>query len=341
MGSLPTTAAEGLVRLQRGHERAAPAAPLCASVFLAARHGFSSSIWQVEVDLLDRARPGDMQTPAVGGPSRAAHPPLYRLSAGTGGAFPARTRQGLRVNFPPPWPPPPVHHLRRARRQRQVDPSAAGVRLAGGAGHPAPGHPRAGRHAARRRPARRVPRPPLGRRWTAPSSCCWSSPAGASTCWRSSSRPLRRASTCSATVSPTRREPTRAMAGGCRSTLIDQVDRWRPAAGSPDRTLLFDLPAEDARARGHSPARAGSAATADRLDAEGLEFYERVRRGFLRGGRARAGALPRRGLLRGLARGHPGAGARGARGLARAGGPAHEPRRRRSESPARAGSIRR
>jgi dTMP kinase len=53
----------------------------------------------------------------------------------------------------------------------------------------------------------------------------------------------------------------------------------------PDLTLLFDLPAEAARARGKSPRRAARGAV-DRLDAEELAFYERVRAGFL--GRARA-----------------------------------------------------
>jgi dTMP kinase len=48
----------------------------------------------------------------------------------------------------------------------------------------------------------------------------------------------------------------------------------------PDRTLLFDLPATAARARGHSASRQERGA-ADRLDSEALEFYERVRQGFL------------------------------------------------------------
>jgi dTMP kinase len=58
------------------------------------------------------------------------------------------------------------------------------------------------------------------------------------------------------------------------------VDGVATGGRVPDRTLLFDLPAEEARARGHSPSRRGRGA-ADRLDAEGLAFYERVRRGFL------------------------------------------------------------
>jgi dTMP kinase len=61
---------------------------------------------------------------------------------------------------------------------------------------------------------------------------------------------------------------------------IDQVDRVATGGRLPDRTLLFDLPAEEARARGHSPSRRRRG-TADRLDAEGLAFYRRVREGFL------------------------------------------------------------
>jgi dTMP kinase len=58
------------------------------------------------------------------------------------------------------------------------------------------------------------------------------------------------------------------------------VDRVATGGRRPDHTLLFDLPADEARARGHSPARRGRGA-ADRLDAEGLAFYEQVRQGFL------------------------------------------------------------
>jgi dTMP kinase len=61
---------------------------------------------------------------------------------------------------------------------------------------------------------------------------------------------------------------------------IDQVDRVATGGRVPDRTLLFDLPAEEARARGHSPSRRRRG-MADRLDAEGLAFYRRVREGFL------------------------------------------------------------
>ena len=71
--------------------------------------------------------------------------------------------------------------------------------------------------------------------------------------------------------------------------LIDRVDELATGRRRPDRTLLFDLPAAEARRRGHSPARRGRGA-ADRLDAEDVAFYQRVRRGFL----ARAEAEPER-----------------------------------------------
>jgi dTMP kinase len=78
-------------------------------------------------------------------------------------------------------------------------------------------------------------------------------------------------------------DSTRAYQGWGRGVpldVIDQVDRLAIGRRTPDRTLLFDLPAEMARARGHSPSRQ-ERGTADRLDAEDLGFYERVRRGFL------------------------------------------------------------
>ncbi|MES1211803.1 MAG: dTMP kinase [Acidobacteriota bacterium] len=83
-------------------------------------------------------------------------------------------------------------------------------------------------------------------------------------------------------------DSTRAYQGagrGVPAPLIEQVDRVATGERVPDRTLLFDLTAEEARARGHSPARR-ERGSADRLDAEGLAFYERVRQGFL--GLARA-----------------------------------------------------
>ncbi len=85
-------------------------------------------------------------------------------------------------------------------------------------------------------------------------------------------------------------DSTRAYQGygrGVPLATIDQVDRLATAGRRPDRTLLFDLPAAAARARGHSPSRQGRGEV-DRLDAEDLAFYERVRRGFLASAEAEA-----------------------------------------------------
>lgn len=67
---------------------------------------------------------------------------------------------------------------------------------------------------------------------------------------------------------------------GVELDLIERVDRIATGGRRPDRTLLFDLPAEAARARGDSPDRRGRG-DVDRLDAEDLDFYRRVRDGFL------------------------------------------------------------
>src|ERR1700720_1175380 len=61
--------------------------------------------------------------------------------------------------------------------------------------------------------------------------------------------------------------------------LIDQIDLLATGRRRPDRTLLFDLPAPAARAP--PPGGRGLPDRADRLDAEDLAFYERVRQGFL------------------------------------------------------------
>jgi dTMP kinase len=72
--------------------------------------------------------------------------------------------------------------------------------------------------------------------------------------------------------------------------LIDQIDLLATGRRRPDRTLLFDLPAAAARARRHGvhpgrhrapPGGRERADRTDRLDAEDLAFYERVRQGFL------------------------------------------------------------
>jgi len=116
-------------------------------------------------------------------------------------------------------------------------------------------------------------------------------------------------------------DSTRAYQGSGRGVpfaLIDQVDLLATGGRRPDRTLLFDLPAAAARARRHAGGRGGrrraagagglggptgmdetggqpggpggGGSRADRLDAEGLDFYERVRQGFL----AQARHEPRR-----------------------------------------------
>jgi dTMP kinase len=66
---------------------------------------------------------------------------------------------------------------------------------------------------------------------------------------------------------------------GVPLAAIEQVDRVATGGRRPDLTLLFDLPAAQARERGHSLSRR-ERGTADRLDAEHLEFYQRVRQGF-------------------------------------------------------------
>jgi len=76
---------------------------------------------------------------------------------------------------------------------------------------------------------------------------------------------------------------------GVELELIGQVERLATGGRAPDRTLLFDLSAEEARRRGHSPGRR-ERGEADRLDAEGPAFYRRVRDGFL----ARRAAEPER-----------------------------------------------
>jgi len=63
--------------------------------------------------------------------------------------------------------------------------------------------------------------------------------------------------------------------------LLRQVDDLATGSRVPDRTFLFDLPAEQARIRGHSQVRQAKPGGVDRLDAEDLAFYERVREGYL------------------------------------------------------------
>jgi len=70
---------------------------------------------------------------------------------------------------------------------------------------------------------------------------------------------------------------------------VDEIDRIATGRRRPDLTLYFDLSAELARKRGHSGKRQRSG-RADRLDAESLAFYARVRDGY----RALAEAEPER-----------------------------------------------
>ncbi len=60
-----------------------------------------------------------------------------------------------------------------------------------------------------------------------------------------------------------------------------ELDRLATAGRRPERTLLFDLPAETARGRGQSASRRERHGGLDRLDAEDLAFYQRVREGYL------------------------------------------------------------
>lgn len=69
-------------------------------------------------------------------------------------------------------------------------------------------------------------------------------------------------------------------ARGLPLDLVDRVDEIATGRRRPDRTILFDLPAEIARERG-GLRRQGGGPEADRLDREALSFYEKVRQGFL------------------------------------------------------------
>jgi dTMP kinase len=85
-------------------------------------------------------------------------------------------------------------------------------------------------------------------------------------------------------------DSTRAYQGygrGVPLALIEQVDLLATGGRTPDHTLLFDLPPELARERGCAKRRRDHGRTpeaaggADRLDAEDLAFYGRVREGYL------------------------------------------------------------
>lgn len=68
---------------------------------------------------------------------------------------------------------------------------------------------------------------------------------------------------------------------GASLDMLHQIDELATGSRVPDHTLLFDLPAAEARQRGHSPGRQSEPGGVDRLDAEDLAFYDRVREGYL------------------------------------------------------------
>lgn len=67
---------------------------------------------------------------------------------------------------------------------------------------------------------------------------------------------------------------------GVPMAVLRQADRLATGRRVPDRTLLFDLPAETAQRRGQGDGRRSEPGGVDRLDAEGLAFYSRVREGY-------------------------------------------------------------
>ncbi len=66
---------------------------------------------------------------------------------------------------------------------------------------------------------------------------------------------------------------------GFDERTIAQVIRLATGGLQPDLTLFFDVPVETAISR--TNARSGSEAVKNRMDAETVEFYERVRRRYL------------------------------------------------------------
>jgi dTMP kinase len=79
-------------------------------------------------------------------------------------------------------------------------------------------------------------------------------------------------------------DSTRAYQGfgrGLGSDRIDALDQLATGGCEPDLTILFDLPAAVARSRGHGGERL-AAGESDRLDQETLNFYQRVRDGYLK-----------------------------------------------------------
>ena len=71
---------------------------------------------------------------------------------------------------------------------------------------------------------------------------------------------------------------------GLPSSVLGELERWVQGALQPDLTLWFDLPAALAAQR------RAQARSADRFEAQDLEFFTRVRAGY----EARAAAAPQR-----------------------------------------------
>jgi dTMP kinase len=67
---------------------------------------------------------------------------------------------------------------------------------------------------------------------------------------------------------------------GVALDLIDRVDQLATGGRRPDRTLLFDLPTDEAQRRSQSSRRQREG-TVNRLDTEELAFHGRVRAGYL------------------------------------------------------------
>ncbi|MGH9379641.1 MAG: dTMP kinase [Thermoanaerobaculia bacterium] len=79
-------------------------------------------------------------------------------------------------------------------------------------------------------------------------------------------------------------DSTRAYQGygrGFDLAAIEELDRLATGGRVPEATLLFDLEPELARERSHIGSRERRPDGGNRLDAEDLEFYRRVRSGFL------------------------------------------------------------
>lgn len=68
---------------------------------------------------------------------------------------------------------------------------------------------------------------------------------------------------------------------GVPTRAIAELDRLATGGRVPDRTLLFDLDPAVARERGGAAGRVGAPDGPTRFDAEELEFYRRVREGYL------------------------------------------------------------